>query len=56
MSDITILMTDDNWFRRGIKEAIAIQKIKPTLKQDDRHVELSMIESIGHWQPVELLA
>ena len=37
----TILMTDDNWFRRGIKEAIAIRKIKPTLNQDDGRYHLS---------------
>ena len=29
----TILCTDDNWFNRGVKEAIAIRKIKPTLNQ-----------------------
>ena len=34
----TILCTDDNWFNRGVKEAIAIRKIRPTLNQDEgRH-------------------
>ena len=34
----TILCTDDNWFNRGVKEAIAIRKIQPTLNQDEgRH-------------------
>ena len=36
-----ILMTDDNWFRRGVKEAIAIRKIRPTLNQDDGRHHLS---------------
>ena len=39
--DHTILMTDDNWYRRGIKEAIAIRKIQPTLNQDDGRYHLS---------------
>ena len=34
----TILCTDDNWFNRGVKEAIAIRKIRPVLNQDEgRH-------------------
>ena len=37
----TILCTDDNWFNRGVKEAIAIRKIKPTLNQDDGRYHLS---------------
>ena len=36
--EFTILCTDDNWFNRGVKEAIAIRKIRPTLNQDEgRH-------------------
>ena len=36
--EFTILCTDDNWFARGVKEAIAIRKIKPTLNLDEgRH-------------------
>ena len=31
----SILYTDDNWFRRGVKEAIEIKKLKPTLNKDD---------------------
>ena len=37
----SILMTDDNWFRRGVKEAIAIRKIKPSLNQDGGRHHLS---------------
>ena len=39
----TVLCTDDNWYRRGIKEAIAIRKIKPTLNKDDGRHHLSRI-------------
>ena len=39
--DHTILMTDNNWYRRGVKEAIAIRKIKPTINQDDGQYHLS---------------
>ena len=36
--EFTILATDDNWFNRGVKEAIAIRKIRPTLNLDEgRH-------------------
>ena len=38
-----ILCTDDNWFRRGVKEAIFIRKLKPTLNQDDGRHHLSPI-------------
>ena len=37
----SILMTDDNWFRRGVKEAIAIRKIQPSLNQDGGRHHLS---------------
>ena len=37
----SILYTDDNWYRRGVKEAIAIKKIKPTLNKDDGRHHLS---------------
>ena len=39
----TVLCTDDNWYRRGIKEAIAIHKIQPTLNQDEGRHHLSPI-------------
>ena len=39
----TILCTEDNWYRRGVKEAIAIRKIKPTLNKDDGRHHLSPI-------------
>ena len=41
----TVLCTDDNWYRRGIKEAIAIHKIQPTLNQDEGRHHLSPIYS-----------
>ncbi len=37
----TILCTEDDWFKRGVKEAIAIRKIKPTLNKDDGRYHLS---------------
>ena len=36
-----LLCTEENWFKRGVKEAIAIRKIKPTLNQDDGRYHLS---------------
>ena len=39
--EFSILCTDDNWYNRGVKEAIAIRKIKPTLNQDDGRHHLS---------------
>ena len=36
-----ILCTEDNWFKRGVKEAIAIRKIRPTLNLDDGRYHLS---------------
>ena len=39
----SVLCTDDNWFRRGVKEAIAIRKIKPTLNKDGGRHHLSRI-------------
>ena len=39
--EFSILCTDDNWFNRGMKEAIAIRKLKPTLNQDDGRHHLS---------------
>ena len=38
-----ILCTDDDWFRRGVKEAIAIKKIKPTLNKDGGRYHLPKI-------------
>ena len=38
-----ILFTDDNWFKRGVKEAIAIRKVKPTLNKDGGRYHLSAI-------------
>jgi hypothetical protein len=37
----TVLCTEENWYRRGVKEAIAIRKIKPTLNKDDGRHHLS---------------
>ena len=37
----TVLGTEENWFKRGVKEAIAIRKIKPTLNKDDGRYHLS---------------
>ena len=39
----SVLCTDDNWFRRGVKEAIAIRKLKPTLNKDGGRYHLSKI-------------
>ena len=36
-----ILCIEDNWFKRGVKEAIAIRKIRPTLNLDDGRYHLS---------------
>ena len=32
---------DENWFSRGVKEAVAIRKLKPTLNQDEGRYNLS---------------
>ena len=37
----TILCTEENWCKRGIKEAIAIRKLKPSLNQDEGRYHLS---------------
>ena len=37
----SILCTEDNWFKRGVKEAIAIRKIRPSLNLDDGRYHLS---------------
>ena len=37
----TILCKDDDWFSRGVKEAVAIRKIKPTLNKDGGRYPLS---------------
>ena len=36
----TVLCTEEDWFKRGVKEAIAIRKLKPTLNQDDGRYHL----------------
>ena len=36
-----LITTDDDWFQRGVKEAIAIRQLKPTLNQDDGRFHLS---------------
>ena len=43
LSDIgwKILCTEENWFARGVKEAIAIRKIRPTLNADAGRFHLS---------------
>ena len=39
--EYSILYTEDNWFKRGVKEAIAIRKIRPSLNLDDGRHHLS---------------
>ena len=39
--EFQLLCTDKDWFQRGVKEAIAIRKLKPTLNQDDGRYHLS---------------
>ena len=39
----SIICIEDNWLKRGIKEAIAIRKIRPTLNLDDGRYHLSAI-------------
>ena len=39
----SILCTEDDWFKRGVKEAIAIRKLRPTLNKDDGRYHLSKI-------------
>ena len=39
--EFTVLCKDDNWFSRGVKEAVAIRKIKPSLNLDDGRYQLS---------------
>lgn len=39
----SILCTEQDWFKRGVKEAIAIRKLKPTLNKDDGRYHLPAI-------------
>ena len=39
--EFTVLCKDDDWFSRGVKEAVAIRKIEPTLNQDGGRYNLS---------------
>ena len=39
----TVLMTEENWYKRGVKEAIAIKKLKPSLNKDQGRHNLSSI-------------
>ena len=39
----SVLCTEENWFKRGVKEAIAIKKTKPTLNKDQGRYHLSAI-------------
>ena len=39
--EFTVLCKDDNWFSRGVKEAVAIRKIKPSLNLDEGRYQLS---------------
>ncbi len=41
--EYSILCTEENWFKRGVKEAIAIKKIRPTLNKDDGRYHLPAI-------------
>ena len=38
-----ILYTENNWYKRGIKEAMAIRKLKPSLNKDGGRHHLSTI-------------
>ena len=37
------IRTEENWFKRGVKEAIAIRKLRPTLNKDDGRFHLSKV-------------
>ena len=39
----SVLCTEENWFKRGVKEAIAIKKLKPSLNKDQGRYHLSAI-------------
>ena len=39
----SVLCTEQNWFKRGVKEAIAIKKISPTLNKDQGRYHLSSL-------------
>ena len=39
----TVLCTEENWFKRGVKEAVAIKKIRPTLNKDQGRYHLSSV-------------
>ena len=41
--EYSIICTEENGFKRGIKESIAIRKIRPTLNLDDGRYHLSAI-------------
>ena len=40
-SNVKIMNREDRWFKRGVKEAICIRKIRPTLNLDDGRYHLS---------------
>ena len=51
--EFSILCTEENWFKRGIKESIAIRKIRPTLNLDDGRYHLSPIyDSLIQSRPI----
>ena len=39
--EFSVHCKDDNWFSRGVKEAVAIRKIKPSLNLDEGRYQLS---------------
>ena len=39
----TVLCTEENWYKRGVKEAIAIKKLKPSLNKDQGRYHLSSL-------------
>ena len=41
--EFKMLHTENNWYKRGIKEAIAIRKLKPSLNKDGGRYHLSAI-------------
>ena len=43
--EFSVICKDENWFGRGVKEAIAIRKLNPTLNQDEGRYNLSPMYS-----------
>ena len=39
----SVLMIEENWYKRGLKEAITIKKLRPSLNKDQGRHNLSSI-------------